>query len=147
MAKKKTKSAIPKKIAGVKVPRSVRKGRFGELLASRSGQAVIAQAILGAGAVAAGFKAKDAPGVRRAAHDAKAGAGHAVQSVEAGGAQLAYALGEAARTFAEALRRGEPRSFSGGATDEASAWIPSEGPKADEKARPKPATAPEAGAG
>jgi hypothetical protein len=38
---------IPKRIAGVKVPKKVRKGPFGELLASRTGQAVIAQAIFG----------------------------------------------------------------------------------------------------
>lgn len=113
-AKKKSKGLIPKRIAGVKVPKKVRKGRFGELLASRTGQAVIAQAILGAGALAAGLKAKDDRRVQSAAAKAKHrvadtahGATHA--TAEAGGA-LAYALGEAARTFAEALR-GESRSF------------------------------------
>ena len=42
---KKTRSFLPKKIAGVKVPKSVRKGRFGELLASPTGQALIAEAV------------------------------------------------------------------------------------------------------
>ena len=39
------KSFLPKKIAGVKVPKKARKGRFGELLASPSGQAAIAEAV------------------------------------------------------------------------------------------------------
>ena len=42
---KKARSFLPKKIAGVKVPKSVRKGRFGELLASPTGQALIAEAV------------------------------------------------------------------------------------------------------
>ncbi|THD75131.1 MAG: hypothetical protein E7812_17835 [Phenylobacterium sp.] len=42
---KKIKSFLPKKIAGVKVPKSVRRGRFGELLASPTGQALIAEAV------------------------------------------------------------------------------------------------------
>src|SRR5688500_757547 len=70
-SKKKAKSFLPKKIGGVKVPKSVRRGRFGELLASRTGQALIAEAVLGAGAIAAGLKAKDNPKVRELAHDAK----------------------------------------------------------------------------
>jgi hypothetical protein len=111
------KGVIPKKIAGVKVPKSVRQGRFGELLASKTGQAVIAQAILGAGAVAAGLKAKDSPTVREAAHDAKHKvkdtAGDATGAAGDMTATLAFALGEAARSFADALRRhGESRSFA-----------------------------------
>ena len=51
-SKKKSKSVIPKRIAGVKVPKKARKGRFGELLASRTGQAMIARAILVAGEAA-----------------------------------------------------------------------------------------------
>lgn len=66
-SKKKTKSVIPKRIAGVKVPKKVRYGPFGELLASKTGQAVIAKAILGAEAEAAAPKAKS----RRKARPAK----------------------------------------------------------------------------
>ena len=110
-SKKKAKGLIPKRIAGVKVPKKVRKGRFGELLASKTGQAVIAQAILGAGAVAAGLKAKDSPKVRAAAKDAQHKiadtAQGATDSTAQAGSAFAYALGEAARSFAEALRRGE----------------------------------------
>jgi hypothetical protein len=127
MAKKK-KAFLPKKIAGVKVPKKVRQGRFGELLASPTGQKVIAEAIMAAGAALGAKKAADHPKVRQLAQAAKdkgaaaaAGAGDKAAGVTAqagttSGA-IAYALGEAARTFTEALRRGgaaEPRSFSQG---------------------------------
>ena len=137
MSKKKAKTskgAIPKRIAGVKVPKAVRKGRFGELLASRTGQAVIAQAILGAGAVAAGMRAKDNPKVQSAARKAK----HTITdkadaaASDAGAGALAYALGEAARSFADAMRRGGPTQAS--AEDEASKWTPDYGAPEDRKA-------------
>lgn len=139
-AKKKSKGLIPKRIAGVKVPKKVRKGRFGDLLASKTGQALIAQAILGAGAVAAGMKAKDNPDVRKAAGKAKHGvadtAQGATQATAEAGSTLAYALGEAARTFAEALR-GETRSFAR-SDDAETVWTPDygapEGP--DRETRP-----------
>jgi hypothetical protein len=137
-SRKKSKGLIPKRIAGVKVPKSVRKGRFGELLASKTGQAVIAQAILGAGAVAAGFKAKDSPKARKMAHDAKhqvADKTHdAKQGAAEAGSTLAYALGEAARTFAEALR-GEARSFRP-ADDADTVWTPDYGAPDASDAKP-----------
>jgi hypothetical protein len=157
------KGVIPKKIAGVKVPKAVRSGRFGELLASKTGQAVIAQAILGAGAVATGFKAKDDPKVREAAKDAKHKvadtAGDAAGAAGDMTATLAFALGEAARSFADALKRhgGEPRSFQPesqadvAADDAALAWAPyGGGPDAGQAAhkgggRKKQSTALEAG--
>lgn len=128
-SRKKSKGLIPKRIAGVKVPKKVRKGRFGELLASKTGQAVIAQAILGAGAVAAGLKATDDPRVRKAARKAKEEVAHtahdAKQATSEAGSTLAYALTEAARAFAEALR-GEPRSFAGRG-DAETTWTPDYG--------------------
>jgi hypothetical protein len=128
--RKKAKGLIPKKIAGVKVPKAVRQGRFGELLASKAGQALIAQAVLGAGAVAAGVKAKDDPKVRQAAHDTK----HKLKDLGADATQgaglatstIAYALGEAARSFADAIRHGERRA-SGPDDDADTAWTPDYG--------------------
>ncbi|MBW8815948.1 MAG: hypothetical protein JF588_21230 [Caulobacterales bacterium] len=108
---KKRKDLFPKKIAGVKVPKSVRRGRFGEFLASPTGQAMIAQAVVGAGAVAAGLKAKDSPKVRKLAHDAKHkvadSAGDAADNAGEATSSLAFALGEAARSFADAIRRSD----------------------------------------
>ena len=66
MAKK--KNFLPKKIAGVKVPKAARKGRFGELLASPAGQSALAEAVRR-------YADKDAPApsaegwTERAAHD------------------------------------------------------------------------------
>jgi NAD+--asparagine ADP-ribosyltransferase len=112
MAKKKKKGLLPKRIAGVKVPKSVRNGRLGELLASRAGQALIAEAVMAAGAVVAAKKAKDSPKVRNLASYAADRVQHAAagqgRDMGAAGSALAVALGEAARSFVDALnRRGE----------------------------------------
>jgi hypothetical protein len=116
---KKSKNFLPKKIAGVKVPKKVRKGQFGELLASPGGQKLIAQAIVAIGAVAGAKKVKDSPKARGAIadaadklRDAGDGAGHA--GTAASGA-LAYALGEAARSFTDALHRHEGGEDAGSA--------------------------------
>jgi len=109
--KRKTKSLLPKRIAGVKVPKAVRKGRFGELLASRTGQVLIAEAIMAAGAVAGAKKAGESPKARHLVHEAAERVRHAgdggSREIGAASATLAYALGEAARSFADALRQGD----------------------------------------
>ncbi|MFL5295041.1 MAG: hypothetical protein ACJ798_01535 [Phenylobacterium sp.] len=111
---KKSKGFLPKKIAGVKVPKKVRKGQFGELLASKTGQALIAQALLAAGAVAGAKKAADSPKARGALADfadkVKSAGDGAGSQVSEGSSAMTYALGEAVRTFAEALHRGRPEA-------------------------------------
>ena len=106
---KKSKNLLPKKIAGVKVPKKVRKGRFGELLASRTGQALIAEAIMAAGAIAGAKKAADNPKTRDAlgnlADKVKETGGAAGNKTSETTGMIAYALGEAARSFADALHR------------------------------------------
>ena len=128
--RKKAKGLIPRKIAGVKVPKSVRKGRFGQLLTSKTGQALIAQAILGASAVAAGVKAKDSPKIRKFAADAKRKVEdtgqNATNNLADAGATVAYAFGQAARTFVAALQQDENRSFAR-ADDADTAWTPDYG--------------------
>lgn len=108
---KKSKSFLPKRIAGVKVPKSVRQGRLGELLASPRGQAIIAEAIVAAGAVAGAKKAADNPEARATLTDAadkvKFVGDNATDKVSGASSALAYALGEAARSFTDALRRHE----------------------------------------
>ncbi|MDB5476144.1 MAG: hypothetical protein JWP49_1655 [Phenylobacterium sp.] len=106
---KKSKNFLPRKIVGVKVPKKVRKGQFGELLASPTGQKLIAQAIVAIGAVASAKKVKDSPKARGAIADAAdklrdAGDGAGKGAAATSGA-LAYALGEAARSFTDALHR------------------------------------------
>jgi hypothetical protein len=106
---KKSKSFLPKKIAGVKVPKKVRKGRFGELLASPAGQALLAEAIMAIGAVAGAKKVADSPEARDKISDvadAVRGAGKkAKRKAPAVSDAVAFALGEAARSFADALHR------------------------------------------
>lgn len=112
MAKsKKKKNHLPKRIAGVKVPKSVRRGRLGEVLASPAGQAVLADVAIGAGALAATKIGRNAK-VRRFADQAADRASHAgrdsAHEVAEAGSALTYAIGEAARSFADALNRGAP---------------------------------------
>lgn len=83
MSKKKTRALLPRKIAGVKVPRKARKGRFAELLASPTGQKLIAEAIVAGGVAIAGKLAAKSPKVRKVATAAKEKAAAAVvQGVE-----------------------------------------------------------------
>ena len=107
---KKSKNLLPKKIAGVKVPKKVRQGRFGELLASPTGQAVIAEAIMAIGAVAGAKKVADSPEARDKLGDVADSLKHAGKKAKhkaspALNGAIAYALGEAARSFSDALHR------------------------------------------
>ena len=118
---KKSKAFLPKKIAGVKVPKKLRKGRVGELLASETGQALIAEALVVASAIADAKTAADDPKAREALTHLfdrvrSLGDGDGGQVSEASSA-MTYALGEAARSFAEALRRGKPEEPSWEAAD------------------------------
>ncbi|RAK50882.1 hypothetical protein [Phenylobacterium deserti] len=105
MAKKSKKHALPKRIAGIKIPKAVRKAPIGELLASKAGQALIAEAVMAVGAVAGGKSASN-PKVRRAADKTARGVKDVGAGAGAAGGVLAYALGEAARSFVDALREG-----------------------------------------
>jgi len=110
MAKKKSKKGgLPKRIAGVKIPKAVRKAPIGEILASKAGQTLIAEAVMAVGAVAGAKKAGDSRKVQRAAGKAAEGVHDAGAGAAAASGVLAYALGEAARSFVDALReRREP---------------------------------------
>lgn len=113
MAKKKhkAKNHLPKRIAGVKVPKSVRQGRFGQLLASRTGQLLIAEAIMVAGAAAGAKKGAKETGAGRFLTDAARhlqDRGDMDKALGPAGGAIAYAVGEAVRSFADALRSGEP---------------------------------------
>jgi hypothetical protein len=129
---KKNKWSVPKRVAGVKVPKRLRKGRVGAFLASRAGQALMAQALVAAGAVVGAKKVKDSPDARNALADKGRSLKHAgadaSREVSAATSTLAYALGEAARSFADALQR------SG---DDGRKWETSS-PTQDAKKKPEP---------
>jgi hypothetical protein len=92
---KKRKMKLPKRIAGVKIPKGIRKGPIGHFLSSSGGQLVIAEALLAAG----GFYA-----VRRLEPNTPAGEAlrHPIDSVRA---KLGNYGGTSDR-FARALRAG-----------------------------------------
>lgn len=100
MAKKRSKTSVPKRLAGVKVPKPLRKG-LKRLAKSQTGQTVLAEALAAAGAAILASQAMPGSATRRAARKhapaAKAAASKA-------GASLGSAFEEAARVFAEALR-------------------------------------------
>ena len=99
---KKRTALLPKEIGGVKVPKSVRKGRFGELLASHTGQALLAEAVQADGPQGRAAAVVADPGLRSFAEQV-AGRLHRTGDRETAAAALAFAFGEAARTFLTAL--------------------------------------------
>ena len=119
MSKSKRKMKLPKRVAGVKVPKRVRKSSLAKLLASPGGRALAIEVLAATGAAAGGLLVK-----KKADHDPKLreALAHPVDSLKAAGqhlvdggtdaaagasamsSQLAYAIGEAARTFAEAMQ-------------------------------------------
>lgn len=107
MAKKKSKKAsLPKRLAGVKIPKKVRKGRLGALLASPLGQELLAGSVAVAGGALAARKAKQSPEARHLASQVKHAGKDGAADTQAAASLFAHALGEAARTFAETLQNG-----------------------------------------
>ena len=106
MAKKKHKLRIPKRIGGVKIPKSVRKGDIGAFLNSNTGQAMMGQAVLLATAAIAGRETHEESGVRQTLkHPGRklAAAGDALSDPSD---RMKYAFGEALRAFREAIAAG-----------------------------------------
>jgi hypothetical protein len=101
---KKSKALLPKRIGKVKVGKSVRKGALADVLTSKAGQALIAQAVLAVGAIGAA-KLKKSRKAQRAVAVAKVKTGEIGHEAGAATATLTYALGEAVRSFSEALHR------------------------------------------
>jgi hypothetical protein len=115
MAKKKKskKTKLPKSIAGVKIPKSLRNGALGDFAQSRAGKIIIAEVVMALGALLAGHEAKRGSATRQAlsetgeavkAASEKAGdvgAGAAATGVL--GDRLAHAFAEAGAAFRRAL--------------------------------------------
>ncbi|MFN3514591.1 MAG: hypothetical protein ACK41C_16220 [Phenylobacterium sp.] len=132
MAKKKAKkNHLPKRIARVKVPKNVRRGRLGALLASPRGQELLAGALMtAAGGALAAHEAKRGSATRQFAARAKHAAEEEAPEVAAGASIFAQALGEAARSFADALQTGSARrEIDWTAPDDASKKKPTPAPQ------------------
>jgi hypothetical protein len=147
MAKKK-KNALPKRVAGVKIPKRVRKGPLGQFLTSPVGKAMLAEALVLAGA---GLTAKESePGsntrsagnklrqrLKKAGRKALLGGDGASDQAAATTAAVAYAVSEAARRFTSALH--ERRSFA--PRDPEEGWKPGASEPGERPGR-KPAAEP-----
>jgi hypothetical protein len=113
MAKAKLK--LPKRIAGVKIPKAVRKGPVGQFLNSSAGQLLVAEALIAAGGAFVAREADGQAGAQRVGRSAADRTTAAQHMLERGSARLSFAFGEAVRAFREALRDEPPPSRDAGA--------------------------------
>jgi hypothetical protein len=104
------KLKLPKRVAGIKIPKRIRKGPVGDFINSRAGQLVIAQALVLAAGVFTASKADSVPDLDELAkHPVKGAkqAGRAAVDVSVDqGERLTYALKEAAHAFRNAMLQG-----------------------------------------
>ena len=111
MAKKKKAAGLPKRLAGVKIPKRVRKGPVGEFIASPAGKLVVAEAVAAAGGLLMKRNLDRHPERKRALKGKAGAAGEAasdaVHAAGEAGSNLTLAITEAARTFGRVLRHGE----------------------------------------
>jgi hypothetical protein len=131
---RKSKSLLPKRIGKVKVGKSVRKGVLADVLTSKAGQALIAEAVLAVGAIA-GAKLKKSPKVQGAVATPRVKGAKAGRDAGAATATLTYALGEAVRSFSEALHR-SPADRA--APSNGSGWAPLPTTATPKTAKPRP---------
>jgi hypothetical protein len=108
MAKKKLKATLPKRIAGVKVPKVLRKGSLGRFLGSPAGQALIVASLVQAGRSAVKEDSKAGVILNRLADqfDGKHGGKHPHDDgldISQLSAALVVALKDGARSFVGAL--------------------------------------------
>src|SRR5918995_513236 len=100
---KKLKIKLPKRVAGVKIPKSVRKGPVGQFLNSGAGQILIAEALVAAaGAFAVSRSDPDSQVgdiVRHPIDTTRRAGRHAARAGADQAARMSYALREAARAF------------------------------------------------
>lgn len=151
MAKKKSKAALPKRIAGVKIPRRVRKSPVGRLLSSPVGQAIVVASLVQAGreliehegrrgTAARRFTDLSAVKLKRTGKRARRAAEDGADQIGDAGSTLAFAIGEAARSFMDALHRGPPPEGQEVEPHYETAWTVSDTPE-PEKAPPPRASA------
>ena len=113
---KKLKIKLPKRVAGVKIPKTVRKGPIADFLNSGAGQLVLAQALVAiAGTLAVSKTRPDSRAgnaIRHPADTARRAAQHLTDMGADQGARLSYALQEAARAFRTAMEEGAPANYT-----------------------------------
>jgi hypothetical protein len=132
---KSSKIKVPKRVAGVKIPKSVRKGPALQFVNSPAGKLLVAEALTAALAM---FAYKQTQGqtmgengekLKHTAHDAE-------DALKRNTARLTHAFGEAVRAFREALASYEPPSLEG-EESEASGDAPLRPPKKSPRRPPE----------
>jgi hypothetical protein len=117
------KAKVPKRIAGVRIPKKIRKGPIGQFLCSRTGQAMMAEALVIAGGALAANRATQ-PGsatneflsssgrkLKRASRAVAGKGADAQQFMGIATERLAYAGVEAMKAFRRALTGDEPAAL------------------------------------
>jgi len=109
----KTRIKLPKRIAGVKVPKNVRKGPIMDFVNSSAGQLLLAEAVIAAvglfaakqasGGTAGDLLAHPVDSLQRAGQKVAHRAGDAQAQLARSTARLRFALEEGVRAFREAL--------------------------------------------
>ena len=113
---KKLKIKLPKRVAGVKIPKSVRKGPIGGFLNSSAGQLIMAQALVAAGGAFAVKRSDPTSAIgdvvrhpidnlKHAARRSGEATLDAKGRTAAQGARLAFAFNEAVMAFRAAMQR------------------------------------------
>ena len=104
---KSSKIKVPKRVAGVKIPKAVRKGPVLDFVNSSAGKLLLAEALTAALAMFAFKQSQGENGekLKRTAHDAE-------HMLKQNTARLTHAFGEAVRAFREALANYEPDDMS-----------------------------------
>jgi hypothetical protein len=117
------KLKIPKRIAGVKIPKSIRKGAVGQFLGSSAGQVLLAEALLLAGGALAGRRMNGEPAgealrhpvdsLKKAGRAAVTRGGSTREAVDDASARLSRAFSEAVRTFRAVLAEQDSAGTAG----------------------------------
>lgn len=108
---KDSKIRLPKRVAGMKIPKVVRKGPLGQFLNSHAGQVIIAEAVVAAAAI---FTAKSdeesavGDGLRHPVDGARRLRQAVATTGTDQGERLAHAFRRAGEAFREALHEGYP---------------------------------------
>lgn len=106
------KKLLPKRMAGIKIPKQIRRGAVGDFLASDAGQKMLAEGLLMVGAAVLGRETASGSAARRGAKAVAQGAEQAAgaatdataATLQGGPARMGQAFNAAMRAFREALQ-------------------------------------------
>jgi hypothetical protein len=128
---KSSKIKVPKRVAGVKIPKSVRKGPALQFVNSPAGKLLVAEALTAALAMFAYKQVQGENGakLKQSAHDAE-------DALKRNTARLTHAFGEGVRAFREALAADAPATVEG-ERSEANDGAPAPAPKKSPRRSPE----------